>query len=172
MKKLIRPWNSILPEPGQHSAQLSKLIRLTACKKANHAIHRWYRTLNTSWLIVSYDTQNRKSLLNSNRQALHRLNQQEEREFSSVITNVVEQRIWLFTIIMHGTFTLTCQILLRIEVRSRNSFTIAFIVLSVPGILAISVLDTMVNVTLLPYLFYQLSFSCENYKMCCTTELI
>ena len=29
---LIRLWNSILPEPGQPSAQLSKLICLTACK--------------------------------------------------------------------------------------------------------------------------------------------
>ena len=32
--ELIRLWSSILPEPGQPSAQLSKLIRLTACKKA------------------------------------------------------------------------------------------------------------------------------------------
>ena len=29
--ELIRIWNSILPEPGQPSAQLSKHIRLTAC---------------------------------------------------------------------------------------------------------------------------------------------
>ena len=34
--ELIRLWNSILPEPGQPSAQLSELIRLTACKKAMH----------------------------------------------------------------------------------------------------------------------------------------
>ena len=34
-----------LPEPGQPSAQLSKLIRLTACKKAMHAISQWYRTV-------------------------------------------------------------------------------------------------------------------------------
>ena len=33
-------WNSILPEPGQPSAQLSGPIRLTACKKALHAISR------------------------------------------------------------------------------------------------------------------------------------
>ena len=31
LKELIRLWNSILPEPGQPSAQLSKLIRLTTC---------------------------------------------------------------------------------------------------------------------------------------------
>ena len=35
-KKLILLWNSILPEPGQPSAQLSKLIRLTACNKTKH----------------------------------------------------------------------------------------------------------------------------------------
>ena len=44
-KELIRLWNSILPEPGQPSAQLSELIRLTARKKAIHAISRWYRTV-------------------------------------------------------------------------------------------------------------------------------
>ena len=38
--ELIRLWSSILPEPGQPSAQLSKLIRLTACKKAMHATSR------------------------------------------------------------------------------------------------------------------------------------
>ena len=32
-KELIRFRNSILPESGQPSAQLSKLIHLTACKK-------------------------------------------------------------------------------------------------------------------------------------------
>ena len=32
-KELILLWNSILPEPGQPSAKLSKLICLTACKK-------------------------------------------------------------------------------------------------------------------------------------------
>ena len=31
-------WNSILPEPGKRSAQLSELIRFTACKKAMHAM--------------------------------------------------------------------------------------------------------------------------------------
>ena len=31
--ELIRLWNSLLPEPGQPSAQLSKLICLTACNK-------------------------------------------------------------------------------------------------------------------------------------------
>ena len=30
-KELFRVWNSILPEPGQPSAQLSKLTSLTAC---------------------------------------------------------------------------------------------------------------------------------------------
>ena len=44
-KELIRLQNSILPEPGQPSAQLSKLIRLTACKKTQHAMSRWYRTV-------------------------------------------------------------------------------------------------------------------------------
>ena len=43
--ELIRLWNSILPEPGQPSAQLSKLIRLTACTKGMHAISRWNRTV-------------------------------------------------------------------------------------------------------------------------------
>ena len=43
--ELIRLWNSILPEPGQPSGQQSKLIRLTSCKKAMHAINRWYRTV-------------------------------------------------------------------------------------------------------------------------------
>ena len=36
--ELIRIWNSILPELGQPSAQLSKLIRLTACKKDMQSI--------------------------------------------------------------------------------------------------------------------------------------
>ena len=39
--ELIRLWNSILPEPEQPSAKLSKLIRLTVCKKAMHATSRW-----------------------------------------------------------------------------------------------------------------------------------
>ena len=33
-KKLIRLWNSILIEPGQPSAQLSKLIHPTECRKS------------------------------------------------------------------------------------------------------------------------------------------
>ena len=32
-KELNRLWNSILPEPGQPSAQLSKLLRPTECRK-------------------------------------------------------------------------------------------------------------------------------------------
>ena len=44
-KELIRLWNSILPEPGQPSAQLSKLIGLTACKKTKHTVSRWHRTV-------------------------------------------------------------------------------------------------------------------------------
>ena len=63
---LIRLWNSILPEPGQPSAQLSELIRLTACKKAMHAISRWYRTVYIPSLVVSYDTNKGKHWLNSN----------------------------------------------------------------------------------------------------------
>ena len=47
--ELIRLWSSRLPEPGQPSAQLSKLICLTACKKAMHASSRWYRTSYMSW---------------------------------------------------------------------------------------------------------------------------
>ena len=54
--ELIRLWNSILPEPGQPSVQLSKLIRLTAWKKAMHAISRWYRTVYIPWLVASYDS--------------------------------------------------------------------------------------------------------------------
>ena len=34
-------WNSILPKPGQPIVQLSKLIRLTACKKVIHAMSQW-----------------------------------------------------------------------------------------------------------------------------------
>ena len=41
--ELIILWNSILSEPGQLSAQLSKLIRFTACKKTKHTVSRWYR---------------------------------------------------------------------------------------------------------------------------------
>ena len=64
--ELIRHWNSLLPEPGQPSAQLSKLIRLTACKKAMHAIIRGYRTVDIPWLVASYDTHKGKRWLNSN----------------------------------------------------------------------------------------------------------
>ena len=54
--ELIRLWNSILPEPGQPSAQLSKLIRITARKKAMHAISRFYIAVYIPWLVASYDT--------------------------------------------------------------------------------------------------------------------
>ena len=64
--ELIHLWNSLLPEPGQPSAQLSKLIRITACKKAMHAISRWYRTVYIPWLVASYDTHKGKRWLNSN----------------------------------------------------------------------------------------------------------
>ena len=62
--ELIRLWNSILPEPGLPSAQLSKLIRLIACKKAMHTISRWYRTVYIPWQFTSYDTHKGKRLLN------------------------------------------------------------------------------------------------------------
>ena len=64
--ELICLWNSLLPEPGQPSAQLSKLVRLTACKKTMHAISRWYRTVYVTWLVASYDTYKGKRWLNSN----------------------------------------------------------------------------------------------------------
>ena len=64
--ELIRLWNSLLPEPGHPSAQLSKLIRHTACKKAMHAISWWYRTVYIPWLVASYDTHKGKRWLNSN----------------------------------------------------------------------------------------------------------
>ena len=64
-KELIRLWNSILPEPGQPSAQLSKLIRLTTCKKTNHTVSRWYRTVHIPLLVASYDTHKGKRWLNS-----------------------------------------------------------------------------------------------------------
>ena len=54
--ELILLWNSILPEPGQPSVQLSKLIRLTACKKAMHTISRWNGIVYIPWLVASYDT--------------------------------------------------------------------------------------------------------------------
>ena len=64
--ELISLWSSILPEPGQPSAQLSKHIRLTACKKAMHATSRWYRIVYILWLVASYDTHKGKCWLNSN----------------------------------------------------------------------------------------------------------
>ena len=64
--ELIRLWSSILPEPGQPSAQLSKLICLTSCKKAMHAASRWYRTVYIPWLVACYDTQKGKHWLISN----------------------------------------------------------------------------------------------------------
>ena len=64
--KLIRLWNSILPEPGQPSAQLSILIRLTACKQAMRAISRWYRTVYIPWFVASYDMHKGKLWLNPN----------------------------------------------------------------------------------------------------------
>ena len=64
--ELIRLWNSILPEPEQPSAQLSKLMRLTACKKAMHARSRFYRTVYIPCLVASYDTHKGKRWLISN----------------------------------------------------------------------------------------------------------
>ena len=65
-KQLIRLWNSILPEPKQPSAQLSKLIRFTACKKTKHTVSRWYRAVYIPWLVASYDTHNCKRWMNYN----------------------------------------------------------------------------------------------------------
>ena len=45
-KELIRLWNSILPEQGQPSAQLSKLIRPTECRKTQHSMSRWHSTVH------------------------------------------------------------------------------------------------------------------------------
>ena len=67
-KELIHLWNSLLPEPEQPSAQLPKLIHLTACKKTMHAISRWYRTFYIPWLVASYDTHSGKRWLNSDPQ--------------------------------------------------------------------------------------------------------
>ena len=63
--ELILLWNSILGEPVQPSAQLSKLIRLNACKKAMHEISRWYITVYIPWLVASYDMHKCKRWLNS-----------------------------------------------------------------------------------------------------------
>ena len=65
-KELIHLWNSILPESGQPSAQLPKLIRLTACKKTKRAVSRWYRTVYIPWIVASYDMRKGKRWLNSN----------------------------------------------------------------------------------------------------------
>ena len=54
--EFIRLWNSILSEPGQPSAQLSRLIHHTACKKVIRTIRRLYRTVYITWLVASYDT--------------------------------------------------------------------------------------------------------------------
>ena len=66
--ELLRLRNSILPEPGQPSAQLSKLIRLTECRKTQHPMSRWHRTVHIPWLVDSYDTEKGKRWLNSNPQ--------------------------------------------------------------------------------------------------------
>ena len=65
-KELICLWNSILPEPGQPSAQLPKFIRLTACKKTKRRVGRWYRTVYITWLFASCDAHKGKHWLNSN----------------------------------------------------------------------------------------------------------
>ena len=64
-KRTHRLWNSILPEPGQPSAQQSKLKRLTACKKTKHTVIRWYMTVYIPSLVASYDTHKGKRWLNS-----------------------------------------------------------------------------------------------------------
>ena len=64
-KRTHRLWNSILPEPGQLSAQLSKLIRVTTCKKTKRTVSQWYRTVYIPWLVTSYDTHKSKCWLNS-----------------------------------------------------------------------------------------------------------
>ena len=66
IKELIHLWNSILPEPGQPSAKLSKLIHLTACKKPKHTVSRWYRTVCIQRLVASYNMHKGKRWLNSN----------------------------------------------------------------------------------------------------------
>ena len=58
--------NSILPEPGQPSAQLSKLLRPTECRKTQHSTSQWHRTVHIPWLVDSYDTHKGKRWLNSN----------------------------------------------------------------------------------------------------------
>ena len=61
-------WNSILPEPGQPSAQLSKLICPTEWRKTQHSKSRWHRTVHIPWLVYSYNTHKSKRWLNSNPQ--------------------------------------------------------------------------------------------------------
>ena len=45
-KELIRLWNSILLELEQPSAQLSKLIRPTECRKTQYSMSRWHRIVH------------------------------------------------------------------------------------------------------------------------------
>ena len=71
--ELIRLWNSILPEPGQLGAQLSKLMRLTAYKKTCNTESWWYRTVHIPWLVAFYDMHKDRHWLNSNPQATGRL---------------------------------------------------------------------------------------------------
>ena len=56
---------SQLLEPGQPSAQLSKLILLSACKKTMHTVSQLYRTVYIPWLVISYNTLRGKHWLNS-----------------------------------------------------------------------------------------------------------
>ena len=90
-KKLIRLWNSILPEPGQPSAQLSKLIRPTECRKTQHSMSRWHRTVHIPWLVDSYDTHKGKRWLNSNPQTIG----PEPIQFSYPLNDVWNQNLWL-----------------------------------------------------------------------------
>ena len=48
LKKITHPpmENSIIPELGPPSAQLSKLIRPTECRKTQHSMSRWHRTVH------------------------------------------------------------------------------------------------------------------------------
>ena len=59
-KELIRLWNSILHEPRQSRAKLSKLKSRTAFKKTQHTKSRWHRTVYISGLVAAYDTHNSK----------------------------------------------------------------------------------------------------------------
>ena len=65
-KELIPLRNSILPEPGQPRAQLSKLMHLKAWKKTKHTISRWYRAVYIPCLVTYYDMLKTKRWLNSN----------------------------------------------------------------------------------------------------------